>query len=126
MYNTTTGVLSGPTTNDQRLTIGISLGHITVHNLHPVSCFVQAFAHLLGDHHGAVLTACTTEADREVALALMDVVRQQVHQQIRDTPDKFLRLRERPNVFGHARVAAGERSKLRYEVGVRKKANVED
>ena len=63
-------------------------------NLHAVSGLVQALAYFLGDHHGTVLAAGAAKADREIALAFVDVVRQQVNQQIGNAEDEFLGLRK--------------------------------
>ncbi len=61
-----------------------------MHHFHAVSGFVQALAYLLGDHDRAVLPAGAAKADRQIALAFVDVVRQQVNQQIGDALNKLL------------------------------------
>ena len=53
-----------------------------MHNFQAVSGFVQALSYLIGDHHRTVLAAGAAETDGEIALAFVDVVRQQVNQQI--------------------------------------------
>ncbi len=63
------------------------LRHIPMHNLHAVSSFVQALADFLGDHHRTMLAAGAAKADGEIALAFVDVVRQQVNQQIGDATE---------------------------------------
>ena len=63
---------------------------VPVHDLHAVSGVAQVFADLLGDHDGAVLSAGASEGDRQIALAFVNVVRQQVDQQIGDARDEFL------------------------------------
>jgi hypothetical protein len=51
-------------------------------NLHFVSRFSQSLADIFGDHYRAMLSAGASEADRQVALALANVVREQVDQQV--------------------------------------------
>ena len=97
-----------------------------MHDLNAVSSLVQAFAYFFGDHHGTVLTASATEANCEIALAFMNVVRKQVNQQIGNAVDELLRLRERTDIFCHARMTACKRPEFRNEMRVRQKANVED
>ena len=50
----------------------------------------QALAKLVGDHHAAMMAAGAAERNGEIALAFLDVVRQQVDQQIGDTLDELL------------------------------------
>ena len=57
---------------------------VPVRYLHAIPCVAKAFADLLGDHDRAVLSAGTSEGDREVALTFMDVMRDQVDKQIGD------------------------------------------
>src|SRR5208337_2370141 len=96
-----------------------------MHNLHAVSSFVQAFAHFFGDHYRAVLAARASEADREVALAFVNIVRQKINQQIGDAQNELLRLRKGPDVLGHARMTSRKLPKFRHEMRVGEKANVE-
>src|ERR1700674_88653 len=95
-------------------------------NLHSVSRLVQALADFFRNHYGTVLSTGAAAADGEIALAFVNIVRQQIDQQIGNAPDEFLRLRNRPDVFGYARIAAGERPELRHEVRVGQKAYIED
>ena len=69
-------------------------GAIPVYDFHFVSCAAQPLADIFGNHHRAVLTPGTTETDGEVALALMNVVGQQVDQQVGDAADELLGLRK--------------------------------
>ena len=73
---------------------------IPVHNFHLESSPSQPLAYLLGDHHRPVLPARTSKADRQVALALANVMRQQIHQQVRNAIDELFRLRKRSYVLG--------------------------
>src|SRR5208282_1605893 len=98
---------------------------VPMHDLHFVSRFPQPFAYILGDHHRAVLSAGASEADGQVALALADVVRQQVDQQFRDAVNELLRLRKRPDVFGDAGMPSRQPAELRYEMRIREKAHIE-
>ena len=62
-----------------------SAGHllrtVPMHDLHFVSRLPQPLVHILGDHHRAMLPPGASEADGQVALALANVVRQQLDQQ---------------------------------------------
>src|SRR5579864_6765349 len=73
-----------------------------------------------------MLAAGAAESDCEVAFPLVDVVRKQVNQQIRDAGNELLRLGKRANVLGDAGMASGERPKLRHEVRIRQEANIKD
>src|ERR1700678_569020 len=101
------------------------LRHIPMHNLHAVPGFVQTLAYFFGDHHGTVLAAGAAETDRQIALALANVVRQKVNQQIGDAPDELFGLRKRPDVPGNSRIAPSKLAKFRHEMRVGKKTNVE-
>src|SRR5450432_3816877 len=57
---------------------------IPVHHLHPVPGLVQASAHFLRDHDGAVAPAGAAKGNGQVALAFVNVVRQQIDQQFGD------------------------------------------
>src|SRR5208282_6829283 len=78
-------------------------GAVPVHNFDFVACFQQSLADIFGNHHRAMLSARASEADGQVALALANVVRQQVDQQFRDAVDELLRLWKRPDVLGDSR-----------------------
>ena len=67
---------------------------VAVDNFHAISGAPKVFAHFLGDHDGAVLSAGSTECDRQIALAFMNVVRQQVNEQVGDARDELPGLRE--------------------------------
>src|SRR5581483_5297832 len=66
------------------------------------------------------------EADCQVTLALPDVVRQQIDQQLRDPLDEFAGLGEGADISRDARMASCKFLESRNVVGVRKKANVEN
>src|SRR5690242_14311820 len=73
-----------------------------------------------------MLPTRTSEGDRQIALPLAYVMRQEVYQQLRNSSDELPRLRKGPNIFRHLRIAPGQRTKLRNEMWVRQEANVED
>src|SRR5579863_7143845 len=81
---------------------------------------------LFGDHDAAMLASGAAEGDGQIAFALVDVMRKQVNEQIRNSGDKFLRLRERTNVFRNTRMTSRKRTKFRDKMRVGQKANVED
>src|ERR1700687_1701974 len=91
---------------------------VPMRDLHFVSRFPQPLADIFGDHHRAVLSAGTSEADGQVALSLANVVRQQVDQQFRDAVNELLRLRERSDVFGDPRMPSRPPTKLRHEMRI--------
>src|ERR1700737_3119170 len=76
------------------------------------------------------LSRCTTltpgaaEANRQIALAFVDVVGQQVHQQFGDALYEFFGLRKRANVFGHARRPSGERPELGHKMWIGQEGDV--
>src|SRR5215469_7192733 len=80
---------------------------------------------LIGDHHGPVMAARAAEADSEIALAFVNVVRQKVIQQIRDAGDELAGLRERPDVFRDGRILPRQLFEFRDVIRVRKEPHVE-
>ena len=96
-----------------------------MHDLYAISRFPQPFTDLFRNHHRAMLAAGTTKRNRQVALSLVDVMRQQVHQQFRYPLNEFFCLRKRPDVLGYARMTSRERAKLRHEMRIGQKAHVE-
>src|SRR6185312_16080818 len=85
----------------------------------------QPFADFTRDQHAAVVPPGAAERYRQVALALRDIVRQQIDQQLRDTLDELGGLRERTNVAGHARMLAAKVLEGRNVVGIGQKPHVE-
>src|ERR1700683_5839902 len=102
------------------------LWHVAMHNFHTITGAPKMFAYLLGDHDGTVLSAGTAERNGQIALAFMNVVREQVDEQIGDARDELPTLGKRANVFGDARIASRQRPELGYEVRVRQEAHVKD
>src|ERR1700678_3373234 len=96
-----------------------------MHNLHFVPRFSQPAVHVFCDHHGTMLSSGATEADGQIALALANVMRQQVDQQFRDAVDELLSLRERAYIFRDPRIPSCERAKLRNEVRIGEKTHIE-
>ena len=89
-------------------------------NFDSVAGLGQALLDLFSDHHRAVLSTRATEADGQITLALADVVRNQVHQQVGDAVNELLGLGKRADIFRHLRMAAGQRAEFGNEVGIRK------
>src|SRR5437870_3698862 len=73
-----------------------------------------------------MMAAGASESYRQIALALANVVRDQINQQFGNPIHKFDALRKRPDVTGHAGMTAGEFFELRNVVGIWKKAHVEN
>src|ERR1035441_3474674 len=97
---------------------------VSMCDFHAISRATKMFANFLRDHDGAVLAAGAAEGDRQVALALVDVVRQQEEQIGNRARDELARLGKRPNVLGNAGIAAGQRPELGDEMGVGQEAYV--
>src|SRR5579871_540260 len=99
---------------------------VAMHNFDAVSGATKVLANILGDHYRTMLPSGATKGDGEVALSLVDVVRQQVHQQIGNARDEFAGLREGSYVFRHAWIASGERPKLGHKVRIGQEAHIEE
>ena len=97
-----------------------------MHDFHAVSGAAQVFSDFLGDHDGTVLSPRAAERDRQIALAFMNVMRQQVDEQLGNTRDELARLRERADVPGDSGIASRQRPKFRNKVRVGQEADVED
>ena len=97
-----------------------------MHDFDPVARFPKMFPDVFGDHHGAVLPASTPERDGQVTLAFLNVVRQEIDEQLRDTFDELFRLRERSDVFRHPRVSASEGAEFGHKMRVGQKTYIED
>jgi len=80
---------------------------VAVHDFHAVVRMAKVFANFFGDHDLTGLAACATKGDGQIALAFVDVMRQQVDEQIGDARDELAGLRKRADVLGDARIAAG-------------------
>src|SRR5260370_12814165 len=99
---------------------------VPMDHLHPVSRLPQIPGDIFGNHDRTMLSPGTTETNGQIALAFMDVVRQQVDQQIGDTLDEFLGLRERADILRHSRVAAWQQAKFWHKVRVGQESYVKD
>src|SRR5260370_41905611 len=73
-----------------------------------------------------MMAAGAPKRDRQIALALANVVWNQIDQQFGDPIHKFDGLRKRPDVPRDAGMAAGELLELRDVVRVRKKTHIEN
>src|SRR5208337_3568476 len=73
-----------------------------------------------------VLPAGAAKADGQVALALVDVVWQQIDEQLGNAGDEFPSLRERADVLGHPRVPSGVGTELGHKVRIGQKAHVKE
>src|SRR5580698_8945741 len=72
------------------------------------------------------MAARASESDGEIALALPNVVRQQIDEQIGDLFDELAGLRKRADVASDGGILPGELLELRNGIGVGQEANVED
>src|SRR5260370_28010948 len=103
-----------------------SLFNVSVNYLRGQFVLPQRFLHGLGQHHRAVLPARAAERNCQVALALSNVMRDQVGQQAFDAPQKFSRLGKRPDITAHLWVFSGESAQPRHEGWLRQKSDVEN
>src|SRR5437588_45628 len=92
--------------------------------LHPISRRRQPLRDLMRDHHAAVMASGAPERNRQVALALLDVVRQKIYQQSRDPLDEFLGLRKTADITRHAGILSAELLESRNVIRVGQEANV--
>src|SRR5262245_43184344 len=73
-----------------------------------------------------MLASGASKTNRQVALALANVVRDQVYQQSGDAVNKFLGLRERADVLGYLGMPPRVRPERRNEMRVGQKAHIEE
>src|SRR5580658_2972910 len=97
-----------------------------MHGFDAVAMPRQAAGDLFGNHHGAVLAASAAERQSEVALAFVDVVREQKEQQFGDPIEKLPGLRKTDDVILNLWIFSGQISKFRNEVGVGQESHIED
>src|SRR6266853_4290367 len=71
-----------------------------------------------------MLSARTSETNRQIAFPLANVVRKQIDQQLRDTIDELFRLWKRSNVFSDSRITSRQRAKLGHKMRIGKKAHI--
>src|SRR5581483_31828 len=103
-----------------------ALGNIAVIDFGVEPSPNQRLTDLVRNHDRAVMPACAAECDRQIALALADVMRKEIDEQLGNALNKFPGLRERTNISGHAGVTARQLLKSRYVVGVGQKTDVKD
>src|SRR5580704_14060154 len=104
----------------------VSAGHIAMRGLHAIALFLESLADFLRNHHRSVLAAGTAEGDRQVALALVDVVRQKKKQHAGNAIQEFARLGKFLKIRNQFRMLAGKRPKLRQEMRIRQEAHIKD
>src|SRR5215470_3987219 len=96
-----------------------------MHHFHFISTLPQSLPDVFGNHDRAMLPSGAAETDRQIALSLANVMREEVDEEIRDATDEFLRLRKRPDVLGDTRMPSCQRPELGYKVRIGQEANVE-
>src|SRR5580692_3276080 len=99
---------------------------VAVPDFYAIFRAAKQLADIFGDHHGAVLASGAAKGDGQIAFAFMNVVRQEIDEQVGDARNELAALRERPDIFSHARIASGERTKFGNEMRIGQKANVEN
>ena len=97
-----------------------------MHDFHPVTGAPQAFPHVFGNHHRAMLSSRTSKRDRQITLSFMDVMWKKVDEKIRDSLDELTALREGANVACHFRIASRKRPELWNKVRIRQEPHVKD
>ena len=96
-----------------------------MHDFDAVVRGAQALADVFRNHYRAVLPSGTAKCNRQVAFALVNVMRDEVDQQIGDAGDEFARLRERAYVFRYALIAAGKGPEFGNKVRIGEKPHIE-
>src|SRR5947209_9703961 len=71
------------------------------------------------------MTAGTAERDGQIALPFLDVMREQIYEELRDTLDELHRLREGADVACHLRMPSAELLELRDVVGIGQESDIE-
>ena len=112
---------------NEKLLLDVAMRH-----LGRITVLRQRFLYLLSQHDGTVLSAGAADSDRQIALTLADVMRNQIGEQAFDAAEKFARLRKRANVlldFGifagvtaqaGDKVRVGQKADIEHEIGVRR------
>src|SRR5579872_2130576 len=100
-------------------------GDVAMGFLNAIPGLGQALAKLVGDHHAAMVSAGAAEGNSEIALPFLNVMRQEVDQEIGNTLDELLGLRERPDVARYAGVLPAEFLERGNVVGVGQETNIE-
>src|SRR5258708_13455588 len=99
---------------------------VPMDHLHPVSRLPQIPGDIFGNHDRTMLSPSATETNSQEGVGFMGGVGEQVYQQIGDTLDEFLGLRERADILRHSRVASCQRAKFWHKVRVGQESYVKD
>ncbi len=78
--------------------------HVPVRSLHPVALIRQPLLHLFRNKDRPMLSSGTSKRHRQIALPLLDVMRQKKLQHVRRLVQKLLRLRKLTDILGHLRM----------------------
>jgi len=104
---------------------GLLLRHIAVSGIHPIPLLRQSLLHLFRNKDRPMLPTSTSKRHRQVALPLLDVVRQEKLQHLRSLIQELFRLRKLQHVLRHPGIFSRQLAKLRDKMRIRQKAHVE-
>src|SRR5205823_900639 len=93
---------------------------IAVNDLHAVTALAQVIRQSLADGHRAVTASRTAEADGEIALHLLLILRQQIGDEVEQLGVEGLVFRLRAQISDNLRIGADLRPQLVDEVRVGK------
>src|SRR5258708_18252263 len=92
--------------------------------MHLEAAAAEARFQLARERRRSMASAGTADADRQIALTLASIERDQEFEQLTDIADKAARLRMGHHVALHAHVGAVERAECRHKKRIRAKARV--
>ena len=95
-----------------------------MHDLGGVPSPLQRLMYGLRHHHRTMVSTRAAKRDRQIALPLAYIMRNQIRQQSVDAPQEFPGLRKRADVARDARVFPGMLAQLGNEMRIRQKAHI--
>src|ERR1700678_2276943 len=99
--------------------------HVAVRRLYPIALRSHPLLHLLRNKHGPMLPTRTPKRHRQIALTLLDVMRQKKLQHVRCLIEKLRRLRKFTDILRHLGMPSRQLAKLRHEMRIRQKSHIE-
>src|SRR5271155_4491162 len=94
--------------------------------LHAIAFFLKPLADFFCNHHGSVLATGAAKGNRQIAFALVNVVRQQIEEQAGNAVEKFLRLRKSVEVSSQFRMLSRKWPKFWFEMRIGKKPHIKN
>src|SRR5512147_2046117 len=112
-----------------RILIGVPSARsieVPVQDLHPLALTAQPCGKLFRNINGTMSAAGAADGDRQIALSLGDIPRQQGMKQSRKRLEKWSELLIAANEVGNLGIAAGERLEIRFIVRIGQKTHVKN